>query len=119
LYINDSRGDYVVAFDVQPDGSLSNRRNFAKYQIDDEMRKTFPYQSDGLCVDAAGRVYVAMPLSVQVFSPKGEFLGRIPVTKKVQNLAFAGTDRRSLYIVAQGSIWKVRTLTDGPRDRAK
>jgi gluconolactonase len=119
LYVNDSRGDYLLAFDVDPSGSLSNRRNFAKYEFDEEMRKTFPYLADALCVDADGRVYVAMPLSVQVFSPNGEFLGRIPVTKKVQNLAFAGQDRRSLFIVAQGSIWKVRTLSRGPGDRAK
>jgi gluconolactonase len=119
LYVNDSRGDYLIAYDVQRDGSLANRRNFAKYQFDDEMRKTFPYLADALCVDADGRVYVAMPLGVHVFSPKGEFLGRIPVTKKVQNLAFAGRDRRSLYIVSQGSIWKVRTLSRGPSDRAK
>jgi gluconolactonase len=119
LYVNDSRGDHLIAFDVQADGSLSNRRNFARYQFDDDMRKTFPYLADALCVDADGRVYVAMPLGVHVFSPRGDFLGRIPVTKKVQNLAFAGADRRSLYIVSQGSIWKVRTLSRGPRDRAK
>ena len=119
LYVNDSRGDYLIAFDVQPDGSLSNRRNVAKYQLDDEMLETFPYRADGLCVDADGRVYVAMPLGVHVFSAEGDFLGRIPVTKKVQNLVFAGPDRHSLYIVAQGSIWKVRTLSHGPRDRAK
>ena len=95
--MNDSRGDYLIAYDVQPDGSLANRRNFAKYQSDEEMRKTFPYLADALCVDADGRVYLAMPLGVDVFSPKGDFLGRIPVTKKIQNLAFAGADRRSLY----------------------
>jgi hypothetical protein len=31
LYLNDSRGEYLVAYDVQPDGSVTNRRNFAKY----------------------------------------------------------------------------------------
>lgn len=119
LYVNDSRGDHLVGFDVQADGGLTNRRNVAAYQITDEMRKTFAYQADGLCVDADGRIYVAMPLSVQVFSPAGAFLGRIPLTKKMQNLAFAGKDRRSLYMVSQGSIWKMRTLAHGPLDRAK
>lgn len=119
LYVNDSRGDFLVGFDVQPDGALTNRRNVAAYQISEDMRKTFAYQADGLCVDADGRIYVAMPLSVQVFGPTGTFLGRIPLTKKMQNLAFAGKDRRSLYMVSQGSIWKVRTLAHGPLDRAK
>ena len=32
LYLNNSAGEYLMAFDVQPDGSLTNRRNFAKYE---------------------------------------------------------------------------------------
>lgn len=119
LYVNDSRGATLVAFDVKPDGSLANRRDFATYRITDESLKTFPYQADGLCVDRAGNVFVAMPLGVHVFNAKGAFLGRIPLSKKIQNLAFAGPDRKTLYIVSQGSIWKMRTLTGGPPDRAK
>ena len=118
LYVNDSRGQYLLAFDVKPDGTLGGRREFAAYQLTDEIR-AFPYQSDGLCVDRKGNVFVAMPLGVQVFSPKGRFLGTIPLSKKIQNLAFAGPEKKTLYIVSQGSIWKVRTLTGGPLDRAK
>jgi gluconolactonase len=119
LYVNDSRGESLVAFDVKADGSLANRRDFAKYRISEESKKTFPYQADGLAVDRAGNVFVAMPLGVDVFNAKGAFLGRIPLSKKMQNLAFAGPDRKTLYMVSQGSIWKVRTLTGGPTDRAK
>ena len=32
LYLNNTNGEYMLAFDVQPDGSLKNRRNFAKYE---------------------------------------------------------------------------------------
>ena len=32
LYLNNTNGEYLLAFDVQPDGSLKNRRNFAKYE---------------------------------------------------------------------------------------
>ena len=119
LYVNDSRGEALVAFDVRPDGSLANRRDFAKYRTTEESLKTFPYQADGLCVDRAGNVFVAMPLGVHVFSRKGDFLGRIPLSKKIQNLAFAGPEKKTLYIVSQGSIWKMRTLTGGPLDRAR
>ncbi len=119
LYVNDSRGAALVAFDVRPDGTLANRREAARYRISEESLKTFPYQADGLCVDRAGNLFVAMPLGVDVFSPAGAHLGRIPLSKKIQNVAFAGPDRKTLYIVSQGSIWKVRTLTGGPQDRAK
>ncbi len=119
LYVNDSRGESLIAFDVKPDGSLTNRRDVAKYRITEESLKTFPYQADGLAVDRAGNIFVAMPLGVDVFNAKGAFLGRIPLSKKMQNLAFAGPDRKTLYMVSQGSIWKMRTLTGGPTDRAK
>jgi gluconolactonase len=119
LYVNDSRGDALIAFDVKGDRSLANRRELAKYRITEESRKTFPYQADGLAVDRAGNIFVAMPLGVDVFSAQGAFLGRIPLSKKMQNLAFAGPDRKTLYMVSQGSIWKMRTLTGGPTDRAK
>ena len=29
LYVNDTAGEYVLAFDIKPDGSVGNRRNFA------------------------------------------------------------------------------------------
>ena len=32
LYVNDTNGEYLLAFDVQGDGTLRNRRNFAKYE---------------------------------------------------------------------------------------
>ena len=32
LYANDKDGQYVIAYDVAPDGTVRNRRNFAKYQ---------------------------------------------------------------------------------------
>ena len=73
----------------------------------------------GVHVDRQGNVFVAMPLGVQVFNRKGRFLGTIPLSKKIQNLAFAGPEKKTLYIVSQGSIWKVRTLTGGPVGRAK
>ena len=119
LYVNDSRSDYMVAWDVQSDGSLTNRRDFAEYVIDEAMREMFSYYADGLAVDSDGRLYSAMPLGVQVFSPEGRHLGTIPVTKKTQNLTFGGPDKRTLYIVSRGSIWKVRTLSQGVTNRAK
>ena len=52
-----------------------------------------------MAVDSEGRVYCAAVTGVQVFSPKGEYLGNIPVSRPPQNLAFAGADKKTLYIV--------------------
>jgi len=32
LYVNDAQGEFLLAFDVQADGTVKNRRNFAKYE---------------------------------------------------------------------------------------
>jgi gluconolactonase len=41
------------------------------------------------------------------------------VTPKLQNIAFAGADKKTLYIVGRGSAWKVRLLAEGFKGRAK
>ena len=71
----------ILAYDVQPDGSIRNRRPFVKPEGG----------QDGLAVDAAGRLYVASDLGIQVFSPQGQHLGLIPTPRETTTLAFAGT----------------------------
>jgi gluconolactonase len=75
--------------------------------------------ADGLAVDSNGRVYAATSAGVQVFSPKGEHLGTIPLSRSPQNLAFAGPDKKTLYIVGRNAAWKVQMLAQGHKDRAK
>jgi gluconolactonase len=130
LYVNDTRGEYLVAFDVQPDGTVRNRRNFAKYAVVDpapaDVVTTAPNGlqggADGLAMDNQGRLYVARifkPAGVQVFSPQGQHLGTIPISGSAQNLAFAGPDKKTLYIVGGGAVYKVQMLAQGITGRAK
>lgn len=120
LYVNNTNGEYLLAFDVQPDGGLTNRRNFAKYA---KVTKTpvgaFTSGADGLAIDAQGRVYAATAAGIEVFGAKGEALGVIPTPVAPQNIAFAGTDKKTLYIVGRGVAFKVRLLVEGYKGRAK
>jgi gluconolactonase len=75
--------------------------------------------ADGLAVDSNGRVYAATAAGVQVFSPKGEHLGTIPMSRPPQNLAFAGPDKKTLYVVGRNAAWKVQMLAQGYKGRAK
>lgn len=120
LYVNNTNGEYVLAFDVQPDGALTNRRNFAKYaKVTKTPAGAFNSGADGLAIDAQGRVYAATAAGVEVFGSKGEALGVIPVSLAPQNIAFAGTDKKTLFIVGRGSAFKVRVQTEGYKGRAK
>ncbi len=51
---------------------------------------------------------------MQVFSPKGEPLGIIELHANRENLTFSGKDRRSLYVVGRGAVFRIETLTRGP-----
>ncbi|MBI3047557.1 MAG: SMP-30/gluconolactonase/LRE family protein [Acidobacteria bacterium] len=132
LYANDKDGEYLLAFDVAGDGTLRNRRNFARYKSVRVPGHKDPLiaednGADGLAVDNDGRLYVATNLGVEIFSPRGEHLGVLPVVwggerftlRKPQNVAFAGPDRKTLYIVGAGAVYKVRTLAQGISTRAK
>jgi gluconolactonase len=121
LYLNNAGGEYLLAFDIQPDGRLSNRRNFAKYEgvAAANAQGAINSQADGLAIDSEGRVYAALPNGVQVFSPQGQHLGTIPVARRPQNLAFAGADKKTLYMVGSGAAFKVQMTAQGFKDRVK
>jgi len=110
LYVNDTRGEYMVAFDIQPDGKLANKRNFAQYQGVTKNDTGVTSGADGIAVDNEGRVYAAINSTggVQVFSPQGKYLGTIPTSLGAQNIAFAGSDKKTLYIVGRGAAFKVQ-----------
>jgi gluconolactonase len=120
LYLNNTNGEYLIAFDVQPDGSLKNRRNFAKYEGVTANAAGVPVSgADGITLDNEGRLYVAAANGVQVFSPQGQHLGTIPIPRAPQNLAFAGPDKKTLYVVGRGVASKVQMIAQGFKDRAK
>ena len=103
MYSADSGGEYLIAFDVQADGKLTNRRNFGKYT--GKFVKSPESHADGIAIDSQGRVCVGIETGVQVFSPKGESLGLIPTSQRPQNLAFAGPDTLML---AQGYLGRAK-----------
>jgi gluconolactonase len=54
-----------------------------------------------------------------VFSVTGEALGTIALPKPPQNLAFAGKDKKYLYIVGRGAAYRIAVQTPGFSGRAK
>jgi gluconolactonase len=127
LYV--TNGGTLVAFDVEGPGMLTNRRDFALLQ---------PGSSgDGTAVDSEGRLYVSSNPGVQVFDKTGKYLGVIPTPRGVISVAFAGPDKKTLYIVGSGAddengqpiregpqqtaatIYKLPVIAQGLKDRAK
>lgn len=120
LFVNATQGASLIAFDVLPDGSVENQRDFAAYEgVTSNADGSLASGADGLAIDSEGRLYVATPIGVQVFDAEGTALGTIPVSRAPQNIAFAGPNKQTLYIVGRGAAWKVAMLSSGFAGRAK
>jgi gluconolactonase len=118
LYVADTSGEYVLAYEVTAAGVAGGRRNFARLARRADATSSAA-GADGLAVDVDGRLYVATSLGVQVFDAAGVALGVIELPKRPQNLAFAGKNKRDLFVVGQGAVYRIHTRTHGVRSRAK
>jgi gluconolactonase len=93
-------GHSIHVYDVFDGRLCKNGREFVVVE---------PGVPDGFRVDEHGNVWTSSHDSVQVFSPAGEALTRIPVPEKIANLCFGGDDGRTLYITASTSLYRIRT----------
>ncbi len=97
LIIGETRARQLTAFDIAPDGSLSNRRVFADVS---------PSLPDGIALDEEGGVWVASPRTNEVLRalPDGSVGERISTGDRG---AFAcmlgGADRKTLFVLVSGS----------------
>jgi gluconolactonase len=107
LYVDDSARRHIRAFDVADDGSLSNGRIFA------EMVSDIEGVPDGMKVDMAGNIYCTGPGGVWVYQPDASLVGIIAGPQQPANLAFGGLDRKTLYLTARTSIYRLMTKTAG------
>jgi gluconolactonase len=103
LYLADTAGGDVRAFDVAADGTLSGERAF----VDDTPN------ADGMAVDVAGNLYVTTRNGVQVYDPAGNAWGTIGVPQIPANCGFGDDDRRTLYITARTGLYRVRLAVAG------
>jgi gluconolactonase len=116
LYVDDTVGHAVFAFDIRADGRLDHKRVFAQLR---DLKPGEDSGADGMAIDREGRIYVAMARGVQMFSRVGEYLGTIPVPRRPTNLAFSGPGKGTLYITAREGLYRLRTLTRGPERPGK
>jgi sugar lactone lactonase YvrE len=104
LYVCDTKRGEIRVFDVRPDGGLESGRLFAQ-------ESGFGWDSgqpDGMVVDAEGNVYCSGPGGVLMFSPEGQQLETIRVPQVVTNMAWGGSDRKTLYITVRNSIYAIQ-----------
>jgi gluconolactonase len=112
LYVADSNPKGVqqlLAYPLKEDGGVGAKKvlhDFGKGR-----------GIDGMCCDAKGNVYGAAGQGkdggVYVFSPEGKQLAFIPVPETPSNCVFAGDDRKTLYVTAGKSLYRIPVKNEG------
>lgn len=109
LYVNNTEPKKIwMRYTVKPDGTLGDPK-----LLYDATSDTRPGAPDGMKVDVNGNIYSAGPGGVWIFSPEGKPLGTIDVPERVGNVTFAGPDRKTLYIAASSSIYRINVNIAG------
>ena len=111
LYVanSDSKRKLWMAYPVKDDGALGPGKVF--YDVSDQKADGSP---DGMKVDQAGRLFCTGPGGVWVFSAEGKHLGTITPAEVPANLAFGGTDGKTLYMTARTGLYSIRLQSAGP-----
>jgi len=110
LIVDDTLNPTVFTYDVEPDGSVKNKRAFTQLR---DIPAGAESGADGMAIDRDNRVYITTVTGVQVFDAKGQYLGTIKVGRQPANVAFAGPDKQTLYITAREGLYRVLMLSKG------
>jgi gluconolactonase len=102
LYVADTEGSRIRAFDLAEDGTASNDRVFCE----------LPHP-DGMAVDVRGYVWCTAEGGTRVFSPEGEHVHTVVTPQGPANCGFGDPDGRTLYITARKGLYKVRCAHPG------
>lgn len=91
LIVAESFATQLTAFDVAEDGTLSNRRLWAR------LEGALP---DGICLDAEGAVWAASPVTNEVLRLRegGAVTARIALDRAAIACALGGPERRTLFV---------------------
>jgi len=101
LFVADVRAGRTYAFDIQPDGALTNRR--VRCELG----------SDGMTLDAEGNLYLTGK-GVSIFDPRGKQIGQIDVPEPwTANVSFGGRDHQTLFITASKGLYAIRLRVRG------
>ena len=103
LYVGnwDPEKKIIMRYEVGADGSLSNGKVFF-----DMTKAPGEDALDGIKVDRQGNLYVSGPGGLWIISAEAKHLGTIIAPKHPHNLAW-GDDGKTLYMTAQGSLYRM------------
>jgi len=101
LFVADIRASKTYAYDIQADGSLTNKRLHCELG------------SDGMTLDTAGNLYLT-GRGVAVFDKAGKKIAQIDVPERwTANVSFGGKEHQTLFITASTGLYSIETKYRG------
>ena len=101
LYVAEAKANRILKYDIQPDGSLTNRQVFTDMG------------SDGMTIDNRGNIYLTGD-GVTVFDKEGHKIAHFPIPEDwTANVCFGGKERNILFITASKSVYTLKMLVHG------
>lgn len=103
LYIADIGDKKTYSYDIEDDGSLTNKKLLTNMG------------SDGMTLDNRGNIYLTGD-GVTVFDPEGRKVLHIPIPQEwTANVTFGGKDQKTLFITAMNSLYTLNMNVSGIR----
>ncbi|MBW1913455.1 MAG: SUMF1/EgtB/PvdO family nonheme iron enzyme [Deltaproteobacteria bacterium] len=104
IYVADHGGSEIFVYDIESNGTLSNKISFVSGTA-----------CDGMTIDENGNVYITTPDDVDIYASDGTYLDSIAITggERPTNLCFGGIDGKTLFITAQTVVYTQQMLVSG------
>lgn len=123
LIVGETYAARLSVFDIENDGTLSNRRVWAQFDdlgvVSDRAVLRTRVLPDGICMDAEGAIWIASPNErSEVIRARegGEIVDRITVDTIPYACMLGGDDGKTLFVLTsdlskKGNVGKIETLT--------
>lgn len=104
LAVAEGSTPWGVSYRVQEDGSVQEKQRYYWYHVPDWAADSDAKQAE---MDAAGQMYVATRMGVEVFDRNGRVRAILPLPNRAEAsaVAFGGRDFKTLYVIAGGKLW--------------
>lgn len=101
LYVADIGADKTYVYNIQEDGSLSEKKLFTSLG------------SDGMTIDSKGNIYLTGN-GVTIFNSSGTQIAHIQIDEPwTANVCFGGSDRKTLFITSGTALYSTRMNVKG------
>jgi sugar lactone lactonase YvrE len=104
LYVDDSEERIICTWDIINDSTIANKTQIAHMEPKGS--------TDGMKLDSEGYLYSTGPGGIWIYSPDGKFLRIIEVPGQNTNCAWGDSDRKTLYVTAGNSLYRIRNKSN-------